>query len=68
MERFAVIKRLPTGSSVWACASDDLTEAKIKMLDLAHKTGHDHFVHDFDLGHVVARCLRNNAEGGSVIQ
>jgi hypothetical protein len=55
MERFAVVKRLANGSSVWVCTSDDLAEAKTKMLDLARKTGHEHFVHDFLVGNAVAR-------------
>jgi len=65
MERFAVVKRLANGSSVWACASDDLTEAKTKMLDLTRRTGLEHFVHDLLVGNAVAISFGNKKAAGS---
>jgi len=55
MERYGVFKRFPNGSRLWVCPANDLAEAKTKMLDLARKTGHEHFVHDFLVGNAVAR-------------
>jgi len=65
MERFAVVKRLANGSSVWVCASDDLAEAKTKMLDLTRQTGLEHFVHDFLVGNSVARVVDDKKAVGS---
>jgi len=60
MERFAVIRRLSSGSTLWVCASDDFTEAKTRMLELTRQTGLKHFVHDFSVGNVVATSVDNS--------
>jgi hypothetical protein len=54
MKRYGVFKRLPNGSTLWVCPSNDLTEAKTKMVESAIKTRHEHFIHDFTLGRTVA--------------
>jgi len=66
MERYAVVKRLANGSSVWVCASDDLDEAKTKMLDLTCQTGLEHVVHDFELGRAIARVFDGKKAAGNV--
>jgi hypothetical protein len=65
MERFAMVKRLADGSSVWVCASDDLAEAKTKTLDLTSQTGLEHFVHDFLVGNAVGRVFDAKKGAGS---
>jgi len=59
MERYGLFKRFPNGSRRWVCPVNDLIEAKIKMLDLARKTGQEHFVHDLVLRQCVATSIEN---------
>ena len=68
MERYGVFKRFPNGSRLWVCPADDLKEAKKKMMDLARKTGQEHFIHDFVLEQSVATSIEKKADGGNAIQ
>ena len=65
MERFAVVTRLATGSSLWVCGFDDLAEAKTRMVDLSRQTGLRHFVHDFAIGNVVATSRESSGTVGN---
>ena len=57
MERYGVFKRFANGSRVWVCSSDDLNEAKAKMLDAARRTRKEYLVYDLVLEQEVASSM-----------